>query len=96
MSKDHALLQYRKLVDYFDKLEIVGIHIKHLIENAKTDEDLSYLSDRIQEFHLMLTEDIILRKVSNEIIDIYDELEIDINSVNSNEDINSRIKSKIK
>lgn len=96
MSKEHALVQYYNLVDYFDKLEIVGIHLKFLIENAKTEEDRKYLADRIEEFHLMLTENIVLRKVSKEIHGMYEDLEIDINTVFSDEDINNRIKTKLK
>ena len=95
MSKDHSLVQYYKLVEYFDKLEIVGIHLKHLINNTKTEEDLNYLADRIEEFHLMLTEDIVLRKISKEITFLYEDLEVDINNVTCDEDINNRIKSQL-
>ena len=94
--KEHALFEYRKLINYFDKLEILGIHLKNLVDNAKTDEDLKYLTERISEFHLMLTEEIVLRKISKEINELYDELLIDINNVSSDEDINNRIKLQLK
>lgn len=95
VAKDHALVQYYKLVEYFDKLEILGIHLKYLIENTKSEDDLNYLASRIPEFHLMLTEDIILKKVSKEITELYKECGVDINNISSDEDINNRIKSQL-
>jgi hypothetical protein len=95
MSKDHALIQYYKLVEYFDKLEILGIHLKYLIENTKSEDDLNYIASRIPEFHLMLTDGFLLKKASKEITELYKECGVDINNISSDEDINNRIKTQL-
>jgi hypothetical protein len=95
MSKELAFNQYYNLISYFDKLQIVGIHLKHLIENAKNDDDLNYLSQRIEEFNLMLADKLILNKISKEIIEMYDELEVSKDDIGIDENIIERIKIQL-
>ena len=96
MSKERAEIQYHKLVNYFDKLQILAIHIKYLIDNTKSEDDLNYLAERIEEFDLMLSDRLVLNKVSKEISVLYEELNVDMANISSDVDINNRIKNQLK
>ena len=39
-EKKHILEQYQQMINSFDKLQIISIYLKYIIDNVETDKDL--------------------------------------------------------